>query len=259
MINILTRRIKTTIVMLLFATLCFGQSYTIEGLVRDNNSQTPVHNASVKIKGTTKGTFTDSTGHFILQGLSTETALLQITCVGSLPVEKKAKAGEINTIYLEKDVLALNEVEIAGYKKENPLKNPTEEPQSLQTAIQTIGTTQIQQTGAVNIIEALKYTVSGNFSEQGRKRKNFISLRGQNAEYAIDGISFYQFMDAPNALSANVVDEVEITRSSNTLLMGYSGLNGVANFKTKTFDTFTTICGHMVLKWYGTAKNTSGY
>jgi len=147
---------------------------------------------------------------------------------------------QIKTKSLDTDTLTINGVEVTASKR-NPLKNATQQPASLLSAVQIIKTEQIQQTGAVNVIEALKYTTSGNFTQQGRKRKNFISLRGQSMDYAIDGISMYNFMDAPNALSANMVDEIEITRSSNAMLMGYSGLNGVANFKTKTFDKFTTI------------------
>ena len=138
------------------------------------------------------------------------------------------------------DTLTLKSVVVTGNKR-TPLSYSTQQPTALSTAVQTIKTEQIQQTGAVNVIEALKYTTSGNFTQQGRKRKNFISLRGQSMDYAIDGISMYNFMDAPNALSTNMVDEIEVTRSSNAMLMGYSGLNGVANFKTKTFDKFTTI------------------
>jgi hypothetical protein len=141
-----------------------------------------------------------------------------------------------------KNSRVLKEVEISSYSKADPIKYPVLQPKALSATIQTVGTEQIQQTGAINVIEALKYTVAGNLSEQGRKRRNFISFRGQSSvDYAIDGISMYSFMDAPNALSSNVVDEIEITRSSNALLTGYSGLNGVVNMKTKTFDHFTTL------------------
>ncbi len=156
-------------------------------------------------------------------------------------LETPENSKTINRVSITKKTHQLNAVEVSEKKKGNPMKEPTVQPKALQATVQTITTEQIQQTGAINVIEAMKYTTSGNFTEQGRKRRNFISLRGQSMDYAIDGISLYNFMDAPNALSANLVQEIDVNRSGNALLMGYSGMNGVANYKTKIFDKFTTL------------------
>lgn len=235
----LGNRVIVFILTVCVSVVCLGQAYNLRGNVYMEGN-IPINNASVKVEGGEKVVVTDSLGKFFINNIETKFVVLHISCIGYKPAEYKAKAGSENVIYLKKSEKVLKEVEVSGYKKD-PLKNPNIQPQSLQLAIQTIGTSQIEKTGATNVIETMKYSISGNLTEQGRKRKNFITMRGQSAaDYAIDGISMYSFTDISNALSSSIVEETEITRSSNTLLMGYSGLNGVVNMKTKSFDKFTT-------------------
>jgi hypothetical protein len=241
-IPIHVRKRKTVLLMvaLVISMTSFAQSSAIKGYVYDKSNHAPIANATIKIKGTKAGAISDSTGMFAISGTKSENVTIQISCVGYVSIDATAKTQGENIFLLQEKNQNLNGVEIISRRK-NSIRETTEQPQALQSAIQTITTEQIQETGAVNVIEAMKYTTSGNFTMQGRKRKNFISLRGQSMDYAIDGVSLYNFMDAPNALSTNMVEEIDVNRSSNALLMGYSGLSGVANYKTKVFDKFTTL------------------
>ena len=234
------RKTVLLIVALIISMLSFAQSSAIQGYVYDKSNHAPIANAAIKINGTKTGAISDSTGMFALSGTKSENVAIHISCIGYASIDATAKVQGENIFLLQEKNQDLNGVEIISRRK-NSIKETTEQPQALQSAIQTITTEQIQETGAVNVIEAMKYTTSGSFTMQGRKRKNFISLRGQSMDYAIDGVSLYNFMDAPNALSSNMVEEVDVNRSSNALLMGYSGLSGVANYKTRLFDKFTTL------------------
>jgi iron complex outermembrane receptor protein len=49
-----------------------------------------------------------------------------------------------------------------------------------------------------------------------------------------------EWVEAPSLLPESMIESVEIVRSGNSLLLGFSGLNGVINVKTKTFDKPTT-------------------
>ncbi|MGA3013177.1 MAG: carboxypeptidase-like regulatory domain-containing protein [Bacteroidales bacterium] len=59
----------------------FSQTVTIHGIVRDNNSLTPISNVNIKINGTNEGVFTGSDGQFMLI-LKSIPASITITCVG---------------------------------------------------------------------------------------------------------------------------------------------------------------------------------
>ncbi len=213
----------------------------LEGTVKDKYSQEPVSNVSVAIPGTTAGTVTNTRGSFSLKVKSEEEVTLKCSCVGYRPVSLLAKPGHPVIVFLEKENRAIDEVQVTGHQDVSPMEEPTREPESLQTTIQTITSDEIETMGANNLMEAMKYTVSGSLSEQGRKRKQFYTSRGlSSSEIAIDGISLYSFTDGPNAISTSMIGQIENIRSSNAFLMGYSGLSGVINMKTKDFDHFTT-------------------
>lgn len=235
----------TCIVLLTSCTLGLfaAENYVIEGKLQGSHSKEPIANATVKVKGTNLVATSDSTGYFKISGAPTETAKLIVSCVGCVGKEIDAKAGAVETLIVDDSGLKLNDVVVNG-DAYNPMKTPTIQPLSLQTAVETVGSEKMKEIGAVNAMQALKYTVAGNLTDLGRKRRNMVTVRGSSVDNAIDGISFYQatqLPDAINALSTGVIEEVEITRSSNALLMGYSGLNGVVNYKTKSFDKFTTL------------------
>lgn len=241
MILFLGKRFFVFVLVVMMSVICFGQKYSIKGNIF-REGHIPVNKVTIKLKGYNKLVLTDSLGNFCINNMPTKNVTLIISSVGFKTVEYGAKADVNNVICLKSDEKMLKEVEILEYKTLNTLKNPDAQPAPLQLTVQNIGSEQIQNIGAINAIEALKYSISTNLTEQGRKRRNFVSMRGQSSvEYAIDGISMYEFSDITNALSSSIVDEIEVTRSSNTLTMGYSGLNGVVNFKTKSFDRNTTL------------------
>jgi hypothetical protein len=63
----------------------FSQTVTVHGIVRDNNSLTPISNVNIKINGTNEGVFTRSDGRFTLT-LKSIPASITITCVGYEPL-----------------------------------------------------------------------------------------------------------------------------------------------------------------------------
>jgi hypothetical protein len=80
---------KKHIIRIFFIIVCtlttgffvFSQTVTVHGIVRDNNSLTPISNVNIKINGTNEGVFTGSDGRFTLT-LKSIPASITITCVG---------------------------------------------------------------------------------------------------------------------------------------------------------------------------------
>jgi iron complex outermembrane receptor protein len=140
----------------------------------------------------------------------------------------------------------LQEVTVAGRQRTSPLRELTVEPVAWQSSITCITADDNRKTAACCLFDALKYSLNGVASTQGRRKKHYYLLRGQNvaSDYAINGVSLStngagpmaEWVEAPSLLPESMIDAVEIVRSGNSLLLGFSGLNGVINVKTRTFD-----------------------
>ena len=110
------------------------------------------------------------------------------------------------------------------------------QPKSWNTMTSKISSIDIENIGATNLSSALKYTLGGEIREQGIKHKEFFYVRGQSSEYAIDGMTLMNFYDGPTSLSTDMIEEIEVTRSSNSIAYGGTGLNSSVNLKTRYFD-----------------------
>ena len=55
-------------IFLCFCSLCTeAQKYLLSGVVKDASTGKPLVSASVGVEGTTKGTYTDATGHYKIE------------------------------------------------------------------------------------------------------------------------------------------------------------------------------------------------
>lgn len=242
--------VKSKYFGLLVLILLLGNSFMvnaqnfIRGVVKDSTLQKPIPNVEVILAKTGQGTTTDENGNFSLNIKSAKKAKITFSCMGYKSVDRSVKAGEQFSVILAEKAKLIKEIQITHSVKQKqeatPLEIATLEPRSLRTTTQVISSDDIQAIGATNMYEAMKYTVGGSLSEMGRKRRLFYTCRGQSSETAIDGISIYQFTDITSAISTSMIGHVENIRSSNALFFGYSGLSGVINLHTKSFDKFTT-------------------
>lgn len=95
----------------------FTQTVTIHGIVRDNNSMTPISNVNIKINRTNEGIFTGSDGKFTLT-LKRIPASITITCVGYEPLYyniSKVSATPIEFV-LRPQISDLHEVDITAMR-----------------------------------------------------------------------------------------------------------------------------------------------
>ena len=74
---------KIIIILFLFISFhAFPQMKSIQGIIKDSDSNSPLQYANVLIKGTSIGTTTDLDGRFVLSGKFLETDTLLISFVG---------------------------------------------------------------------------------------------------------------------------------------------------------------------------------
>jgi len=89
-----------------------AQERTISGTVRDTFGE-PIIGATVRVKGTTIGTSTDSKGNFTLSVPASATTL-HISYVGMKETEVHITGSVVN-ITMEEDISTLEEVVVVGY------------------------------------------------------------------------------------------------------------------------------------------------
>lgn len=129
-----------------------SQKRKIEGIVLDKSGE-PVIGATIREKGTSRGTTTDALGYFSLE--TSDNAMLQISYVGYIPQEIQIRDQTELRIILVEDVKTLEEVVVVGYgvqKKEN-----------LTGAVATLDGEKIENRSVANMAQALQGTI-GNLN-----------------------------------------------------------------------------------------------
>lgn len=107
---------KTGALMLMFLALAqfsFSQGKTVTGKVTDSKDGSAVPNASVSVKGTSRGTTTDANGNFRI--LAEKNDVLVISSVGFTRLEVKVGESAELSISLVAASSNLNEVVVVGY------------------------------------------------------------------------------------------------------------------------------------------------
>ncbi len=122
----------------------------------------------------------------------------------------------------------------------NLMEKPYTEPNSILPSISRLSSSEIQKTGATNVVEAMNYVPGAMIETRGRQVKQFFSVRGQKypyPDYAVNGVWQKEFEEIPYFFSTSDIEEIEIVRSSAALLTGLSGLTGLVNIRTKEYTS----------------------
>ncbi|QNA44888.1 SusC/RagA family TonB-linked outer membrane protein [Lacibacter sediminis] len=112
--RLLARAGALALMLMVLAMNVFAQGKTVTGKVTDSKDGTPVANASVTIKGTSRGTTTDAGGNFRI-AVDNNNAVLVISSVGFTEYELTVGAQTDLTISLSAAQGTLNEVVVVGY------------------------------------------------------------------------------------------------------------------------------------------------
>ncbi|WP_187774924.1 SusC/RagA family TonB-linked outer membrane protein [Pedobacter sp. BS3] len=166
----------------------FAQQKQVTGTVLSADDGMPVIGASVRVKGTTKGTTTNASGNFTLQLTGNET--LTITAIGYKAVDVAVKNQSNLTVRLAGDAVELKDVVVTalGIKRDE---------KALGYAITKIDSTQLTDAVSTNWTDALSGKVAGLnlVRNSGPAGSNKIILRGENnltgdneALIVIDGV-----------------------------------------------------------------------
>lgn len=116
------QKISLTLLSVVISLSVSAQEIVVKGKVSDAQDKSPLIGATVMEKNSKNGVITDANGEFNIK--TREGKILQIHYVGYKPKEVKVK-GERMDIYLEPDLVLLEEEIVVGYGKHSKLRNIT--------------------------------------------------------------------------------------------------------------------------------------
>lgn len=222
------------------------ENITLTGKVLDETGK-PLAGASVTVKGSSKGTFTDGEGNFSLKNVK-PSSVLSISYQGYETTNVDVQKAEPVTISLKKDVNVLSDVVVVGYG--------TQRKSASTGSIASVKAADITQTPVANIAQGLAARVAGVQITQNNAAPGgniSVRIRGTNSIngsseplYIIDGIQVSNGgavtdVSPLSTINPNDIESVEILKdASSTAIYGARGANGVVLITTKRGKTGTT-------------------
>jgi outer membrane receptor for ferrienterochelin and colicins len=237
---------KTISIAVLIVLLFFGlKSYAVDpkkktdsnvfGDVQSNGEHVPF--VSVFLEGTSIGTTTDNTGHYILINLPVGRQTLVASSVG-YKTEKKTiivelgKSQEVNFV-LEEEHMMINQIVVTGTKT---FKRQTESP----VIVNVLDSKSLNVVQASNISEGLRFQ-PGLRVETDCQTCNYTQLRmnglgGSYSQILINGRPIFSPLTGlygMEQIPANMVERIEVVRGGGSALYGSSAIGGTVNIITR--------------------------
>ena len=238
------------VILVLTPGTLIAQDKTITGKVSDESNDAPLVGASVKLKGTQRGTATDKNGEFSLS--ATGSGVLIVSSVDYETKEMPVNGRSVVNIGLKVDNSSLNEVVVIGYlsKKRKDLTGAITTVNA--DAIKNIpmaSPDQLLQGQAPGVqISSMSGTPGGGVSVNVRGTSSFSpNSPASQPLYIIDGIfvnntplssagygTEQQYANPLADLNPSDIETISILKDANaTSIYGSRGANGVVIITTK--------------------------
>ena len=192
---------------------------------------------NIHIEGTTIGTSTDVTGHYMIIDLEPGTHIIVASSIGYTTVKKEItihqdELVEVN-FKLEEETMSIDEVVVTGTKT---FKRQTDAA----VIVNVIDSKLLEQTQSCNISEGLKFQ-PGLRVETDCQTCNYTQLRmnglgGGYSQILINGRPVFSPLTGlygMEQIPANMVERIEVVRGGGSALYGSSAIGGTVNIITR--------------------------
>ena len=200
----------------------------VSGRITDENGS-PVPGVSIKVKGTNKGTTTNSDGNYSLT--VPDNAVLVISSVGYELIEETVSGRTEINLVLKTQAQAIEEVVVVGYgtQRKKDITGAVASVRGAEIAMQPVQTATQAIQGKVSGVQII---TSGepNALPTVRIRGTGSVLAGANPLYVVDGVLTD---DIRNINSNDIVTFDVLKDASATAIYGVRGANGVIIITTK--------------------------
>ena len=210
----------------------FAQELTVSGTVTDAQNR-PVEGVSVLLKGTTRGTSTNSAGKFTLTNVPSN-GVLVLSSAGYAEQEISISNRSAINITLQEQASALNEVVVVGYG--------TQQKKDLTGAVASVKATQLENENPGNVQDILRGNIPGlNISQvnaASAKGGGDLLIRGRSSINAgtsplivLDGVIYNGQLADINPNDINTIDVLK--DASSAAVFGAKAASGVVLITTK--------------------------
>jgi len=206
----------------------------IDGKILDSNG--PVIQANIAIKGTNSGTTTNDKGEFQLKGLRPGNYTLMVSAIGYRRLEKQievmdSKTSQV-TLELVRLTFDLDQIVVTGSMAETSVSNSP-------VKVEVVSPKLFRMNPTNTVSEALQ-SVNGVFNQVSCAicGTNSIRINGMDGPYTaflIDGSLIMGSLASVYGLSGinpAIIDQIEIVRGPSSTAYGSEAMGGVINVRT---------------------------
>ena len=219
---------------LLTWTKSYSQTYTVKGIILEANTNKPIIGATVKIKNSKYGDYSNIFGEFNIPNINKQKVILQISHIAYESIEKNINLSDTSVlkIYLIPKVFHTKDIVVTASRRMQNVQEVTNSVFVLDNkSMQLTSSFDFEQIlTQVPGIEVADETISIRGSDGfdfGLGSRNLLLLDGLPLISADNG-------DAKlNLVPISTIESVEIVKGAGSALYGSSAIGGVINIVTK--------------------------
>lgn len=192
---------------------------------------------TIALKGTSIGTTTDLSGHFVLRDLTPGQYTVEATCVGYLPTSKSVilTAGTTTELNFEvhPDAMLLEQVVVTGSKSETKRRYSP-------TLVNVLDSKTFNLVNACSLADGLGLQpgvrVENDCQNCGFTQVRINGLDGHYSQILMNSRPVFSALAGVYGLEqipANMIERVEVQRGGGSALFGSSAIGGTVNIITK--------------------------
>ncbi len=196
-----------------------------------------VSHITIAIKGTTIGTASDATGHYIIKNIPFGKHTLVVSGVGYKTIEKvvtltKAESVEVH-FELEEDAVMLDNIVVSANRSETSRKEAA-------NIVNVIGPKIFDASNAVCLAQGLSFQpglrIENNCQNCGFQQVRINGLEGPYSQILIDSRPIFSALAGVYGIEqipVNMIERVEVVRGGGSALFGSNAIAGTINIITK--------------------------
>lgn len=220
--------------LFLIAMSTYGQGSSVKGTLRDASTGKGISNITVKVKGSSISTQTNTVGSFTIQANIGNTLI--ISSVGYQEKEVIVPQGGIVDVTLSPSENVLDELVVVGYG--------TQKRSDVTGSVASVPKDRLSKIPVTNVMQAIQGAVSNVTVSQASSIPGdapSVQVRGKNSINAtsepylvVDGIPLSRTDGSINDINPNDIESVEILKDPSAVaIYGVNGSNGVILITTK--------------------------
>lgn len=193
--------------------------------------------ANVMVQGTTIGTSTDETGHYLLVNLPVGTHIVRAQALGYKAVEKTITVQKGQTVELdfelEHDVFGLDEVVVTGDRNIRNRRAST-------VVVNTLTARELNKSASITISDGLNFSpglrMENNCQNCGFNQIRMNGLEGPYSQILINSRPIFSGLMGVYGLElipVNMIERIEVVRGGGSALYGSSAIGGTINMILK--------------------------